>query len=92
VAKATKNTVFKVIFFKEALSHRFKGLLHKSSENQGKVWTLTLGRATDILRRAVIHVSSQTFSQQPISLKEVAKADLYPLMADTKKIPFSVKR
>jgi hypothetical protein len=39
VAKATKNTVFKVIFFKEALSYRFKGLLHKNSENKGKVPT-----------------------------------------------------
>jgi hypothetical protein len=38
--------------------------------------TLDFGRAANMLRRAVIHVSSQTFSQHPISLKEVAKADL----------------
>jgi hypothetical protein len=56
--------------------------LRTKERSQRDVWILTLGRATDMLRRAVVHVSSQTFSQQPISLKEVAKADLYPLMAD----------
>jgi hypothetical protein len=54
VAKATRNTVFKVTYFKEALSIGSNGSSIRALENQGKVarvWTLTLGRATDMLRR-----------------------------------------
>jgi hypothetical protein len=83
VAKATINTVFKAIFIKEALSIvGSKG----SSIRALRTKERSLGCATDILRTAVIHVSSQTFSKQPISRKEAANADLYPLMADTEKV------
>jgi hypothetical protein len=62
VAKATKNTVFKVTYFKEALSIGSNGS--------------SIGMLPTCSEELSYMCHPRHFPQQPISLKEVAKADL----------------